>query len=382
MKKLLVALLALCMIFAFAACSGNDTPDDQGDVAALTAETIKIGHIHINDEAEQGYSTAHINAINNMAAELGIPAENIIGKYNVTEDSACDTALRELVEAGCNIIFADSFGFEDYVVEVAKEYPEIQFCHATGVQATSCGLDNVSNFFGKVFEARYLSGIVAGMLTESNTLGYVTAMEYAECISGYTAFYLGAKSVNPDVTMNVIYTNNWYDVTAETQAAQALISSGADVLSQHADSTATQAACEAAGTAYGIGYNTDMSAAAPNANIASVVWDWTPAYTHFVQAMLNGEALETDWSGDLASGMVDIIYNEALLATLENGEDIKAAVEAAKTQIINGELKVFAGPLVDVDGNEVVAEGDFFDESGTQSAPQWAYILEGVNVIR
>ncbi len=385
MKKLLVVLLAISLIFAFAAC-GNDTPADNGNTenvdGALTVDTIKIGHVHINDEAEQGYSTAHINAINQMAAALGIPAENVIGKYNVTEDAACESALRELAEAGCNIIFADSFGFEDYVIEVAKDYPNIQFCHATGVQASTCGLDNVSNYFGKIFQARYLSGIVAGMATESNILGYVSAQEFAECVSGYTGFYLGAKSVNPDVTMNVIYTNNWYDVTAETQAAQALIASGADVLGQHADSTATQAACEADGNAYGIGYNTDMSAAAPNANLCSVVWDWTPAYTYFVECLLNGEDCPSDWSGDLASGMVDIVYNDAAMATLANCDEIKAAVEAARTAIVNGELNVFAGPLVDVDGNEVVAEGDFYNESGESSAPSWFYVLQGINVIR
>jgi basic membrane protein A and related proteins len=378
MKKLLIVLLTLALVFAFGACTA-DTPEDT-DGAALTAETIKVGHIHINDEAEQGYSTAHINGVNTMAETLGIPAENVIGKYNIKEDSSCDTALRELVEAGCNIIFLDSFGHEDYMLEVAAEYPDVAFCHATGFQASGSGLDNVSNFFGSVFEARYLAGIVAGMITESDQLGYVTAQEFPECVSGLSAFYIGATSVNPDVTMDIIYTNTWYDVTAETQAAQALIDSGADVLGQHADSTATQGTAETNGV-YGIGYNTDMSAAAPNANVASVVWDWSPAYTHFVEALLNGEALGTDWSGDLASGMVDVVYNDALLDTFANAAEIKAAVADAKEAIIAGELEVFAGPLVDADGVEVVAEGDFFDESGEVSAPSWFNILQGVNVI-
>jgi basic membrane protein A len=387
MKKLLIVLLSLALIFAFAACAADTTDDteDTGDDTAvtetLTADNIIIGHIHINDEADQGYSTAHINAINQMAADLGIPEDHLIGKYNIGEDSTCDTALRELAEAGCNIIFCDSFGHEDYMLEVAKDYPDIYFCHATGYQAATSGLDNVSNFFGKIYQARYLSGIVAGMITETDELGYVSAQAFAECISGYSAFYLGALSVNPDVTMDVIYTNSWYDVTAETQAAQALIDGGADVISQHADSTATQGACEANGV-YGIGYNTDMSAAAPNANIANVVWDWTPAYTYFVQSLLNGETPATDWSGDLASGMVDLIYNETLLATLDNADEIKAAVEEARAAIISGDLKVFAGPLYDVDGNEVVADGEFFDESGEVSAPSWSNILQGINIVQ
>ncbi|MEG2213706.1 MAG: BMP family ABC transporter substrate-binding protein, partial [Clostridiales bacterium] len=254
-------------------------------------------------------------------------------------------------------------------------------CHATGNQCATSGLSNVSNFFGKIFEARYLTGIVAGMTTEANKLGYVTAQEYAECVSGLSAFYLGAKSVNPDVTMDIIYTNNWFDVTAETQAAQALIDGGADVLSQHADSTATQTTCEAA-KVYGIGYNTDMSGAAPNANLCNAVWDWSPAYIHFVQSYLDGEEITADWSGDLASGMVNIQFNDALIDTLPNGAEIKAAVETAKAGIISGDVKVFAGPLVDSEGKELVAEGDFYDESGKVSAPSWFNILEGITVIR
>jgi basic membrane protein A and related proteins len=380
MKKLLLVMLALALIFAFAACAG-DTDEPTDEPAALTAENIIIGHIHINDEAEQGYSTAHINAVNKMAETLGIPAENVIGKYNIKEDSSCDAALRELVEAGCNIIFCDSFGHEDYMLEVAAEYPDVYFCHATGYQAAGSGLANVSNFFGKVFEARYLSGIVAGMATETNKLGYVTAQEFPECVSGLSAFFLGARSVNADVTMDIIYTNTWYDVTAETQAAQALIDGGADVIAQHADSTATQGACEANGV-YGIGYNTDMSAAAPAANLCSVVWDWSPAYTYFVQCLLDGTDPGRDWSGDLASGMVDIVYNDALLDTLDNAAEIRAAVDSVRAGIVDGSIEVFAGPLVDNEGLEVVAAGDFYDESGTASAPSWFHILEGVTVIR
>ncbi len=390
MKKLMILLLAVAMLFAFAACGSENAPDnnngtveEDGETAGLTPETIKVGHVHINDEAEQGYSTAHINGVVNACEALGIPAENVIGKYNVAEDSSCETACRELAEAGCNIIFCDSFAFEDWMLEVAKDYPEIYFCHATGYQCADSGLDNVSNYFGNVFDARYLSGIVAGMTTSSNKLGYVTAMQLPECISGFTAFYLGALSVNPDVTMDVMYTNSWYDPTLENQAAQALIDRGCDVLGQHADSTTTQTTAEAAGV-YSVGYNLDMSDAAPNANLCSVVWDWTPVYQYFIQQQLDGVAfadIPSDYSGTLADGMVDIVYNEDLLATFDNADEIKEAVEAARTAINAGELHVFSGPLTDVDGNVVVEEGDYYNESGEASAPSWNYIIEGITVV-
>jgi len=263
MKKLLVVLMALVLVFAMAACGEKEEQVDTP--VALTLENIKIGHVHINDEADLGYSYAHIKAIKNMAANLGLEDSQLIGKYNVTENDAAATAIRELVEAGCNIIFCDSFGHEDYMLEIATEYPEVYFVHATGYQCAGSGLDNVSNFFGNIYEARYLTGIVAGMLTESNHLGYVTAQEYAECISGFTGFYLGALSVNPDVVMDVMYTNTWYDVSLEASVAEALIARGADVLSQHADSTATQTTCAKYEGVYSIGYNSDMSATAPTA---------------------------------------------------------------------------------------------------------------------
>ncbi|MDO4581926.1 MAG: BMP family ABC transporter substrate-binding protein [Bacillota bacterium] len=400
MKKLLVVLLALALVFAFAACAAEEapveeTPVEGGEEAAegLTAETIKVGHIHINDEAEQGYSTAHINGVTAACEALGIPAENVIGKYNISEDDSCDTALRELVEAGCNIIFADSFGHEDFLLEVAAEYPDVVFCHATGYQAASSGLDNVANYFGNIYEARYLTGIVAGMTTATNKLGYVTAQQFAECVSGLTAFYLGAKSVNPDVTMDIMFTNTWYDVTLESQAAQALIDGGADVLGQHADSAATQTTAEAAGK-YAVGYNTDMSVAAPAANLCSAVWNWAPAYEHFIAAVLNGEAI-SDYSGSMAEGMVDIVYNDALIDSLPNGAEIRAAVDAARAGIEAGTLHVFATDTWTVDGAVVESTADldgfygveyisdgYFHESEYASAPAFFFFVDGVNVIQ
>lgn len=400
MKKLLIVLLALAMVFAFAACASEqpDTPaepDETEDTepTALTPETIKVGHIHINDEAEQGYSTAHINGVEAACEALGIPEENVIGKYNIAEDGGCETALRELVEAGCNIIFADSFGHEDFVLEVAADYPDVVFCHATGYQAAGSGLGNVANYFGNIYDARYLTGIVAGMVTEADHLGYVTAQQFAECISGLTAFYLGAKSVNPDVTMDIMFTNEWYNVTLENQAATALIAAGADVLGQHADSAATQLAAETAGK-YAVGYNTDMSAAAPAANLCSAVWNWEPAYEHFISAVLNGEEI-SDYSGTLAEGMVDIVYNEELLSTFDNADEIKAKVEEARAAINAGTLHVFDTSTFTVDGAEVTSTADvegyygveyvsdgYFHESEYASAPAFSFFIDGINVIQ
>ena len=258
-KKLLAILLCAPFIFTVVACdsgkdpvktdpskpaeSGDpvdtDKPDDPvkpDDPDKLSLENIKIGFVHITDPSDMGYTYNHDLGTQKMQKELGLKDDQIINKFNTSEDETCENALRELAEQGCHIIFATSFGFEDYVIKVAKDYPDIEFCHATGYKAASAGLDNVHNYFGKIYQARYLSGIAAGLKTEKNKLGYVGAFPFPEVISGFTAFYLGAKSVNPDVKMTVKYTHSWNNPTLEAQLAQALIDEGCDVL----DSTATR----------------------------------------------------------------------------------------------------------------------------------------------
>ena len=348
----------------------------------MTLDTLQVGFIFIGSEADQGYSYAHIQGVKEMQEQLGLSDEQILCKFDVAEDSSCDTACRELVEAGCNVIFGNSFGFEDYMLEVAKEYPDVEFCHFTGNQAASSGLENFHNCFGHIYQARYLSGIVAGMLTETNVLGYVTAMPFAECISGFTAFYLGAKSVNPDVTMNVMYTNIWADATLEGQVAQALIDSGCDVLGMHADTTSAMSTC-AANSVYGIGYNADMTLAVPEACAASVVWDWAPCYITVVESVVNGEPIELDWAGDLADGMVGLTLNDALITP-----EITEAVEAAKAGIIDGSVKVFdintftveGAPLTEEDPSGLVFDGAY-NESYNVSAPSFSYIVDGITVL-
>lgn len=390
-KRFLALILAGVMIVALAGCSGSSggtatatpaaSPSATPAAEGVTLDNIKVGFVHISDASDKGYTYNHDLGTQKMQADLGLSDDQVISKYNVPESAECETAIRELVEDGCNIIFCTSFGFEDYMLAVAADYPDVQFCHATGYQAASSGLSNVHNYFGNIYEARYLSGIAAGLRTETNQLGYVAAMPFAECISGYTAFYLGAKSVNPDVTMKVIYTNSWNDPTAEAAAAQALIDDGCDVIGQHADSTATQTTCEANGV-WGVGYNSDMIDAAPNAVLTSAVWDWSIYLKYAVNCVVNGEQIATDWSGGIKDGVCDVsALNPNTIAP-----GTEEAITAARDKIISGELYVFTGPLhgvaTDSEGNTTeinLAEGEKFIEPA--SAPSWNYIIDGITIV-
>lgn len=362
------------------AATEETTEDATEEVAGetLTAENIKVGFVHVSDPSDMGYTYNHHEGTLTMQSVLGLSDDQIINKFNVPEGAECDTALRELVDAGCNIIFATSFGFEDYVKEVAAEYPEVQFCHATGYQAASSGLSNMHNYFASIYEARYLAGIAAGLKTESNKLGYVAAFPFAEVISGYTAFYLGAKSVNPDVTMEIKYTNSWNDPTVEAQVAKALIEKGCDVISQHSDSTAPATTAEDNGV-WQVGYNNDMIDAAPKASLISARINWGIYVTEAVKAVIDGETIPVDWCKGLADGAVYL----SPLNTEIAAEGTQEAIDAAAEAIRNGELKVFAGPLAGTspEGEPIeIAEGDYFPEQEEASAPAWSYIVEGCNV--
>ena len=365
-----------------AAASDTTTAADADTTAAaaeatgngVAKEDLKVGFVHVSDPSDMGYTYNHDRGTNDMAERLGLSSDQIINKYNTPESAECETALRELAEEGCQIIFATSFGFEDYVIKVAADYPDIQFCHATGYKAATCGLSNVHNYFGEIYQARYLSGIAAGLKTETNKLGYVAAVPYAEVISGYDAFYLGAKSVNPDVEMVVMYTGSWNDPVKEEQTAQALIAQGCDVIGQHCDSTAPATAAEKAGV-FHVGYNSDMRDAAPNASLTSAVWDWSQYLTYAVECVMNGEAIDVDWSKGLADGVCDISpLNEAIIT-----DGTQEAIDAARAKIVSGDWDVFTGPLVDVDGNTVVAEGETFHEPA--SAPSITWVLQGITVV-
>lgn len=404
-KRLLALLLAGLMVFALAACSdadqgepqnpgsGNEDGENQdnqggeqqpsGGGAGIAKEDLKVGFVHISDPSDKGYTYNHDMGTQEMKEALGLRDDQIINKYNVGEDESCETALRELVEAGCQLIFATSFGFEDYVLTVAAEYPDVQFCHATGTQAAGSGLSNVHNYFASIFEARYLAGIAAGLKTENNHLGYVGAHPFAEVISGYTAFYLGAKSVNPDVTMEVMYTGSWNDPTKEAQVAQALIDRGCDVISQHCDSTAPATTAEQNGV-WQVGYNADMIDAAPNASLVSARINWGIYVTYATQCVLDGEAIAVDWCKGYADGAVYLSpLNTAIAA-----EGTQEAIDAAAKELVDGSRHVFDGPLTgvgqDFSGNEItvdISEGEYFHESEEQSAPSFCYIIPGITIV-
>ncbi|MDL2310798.1 BMP family ABC transporter substrate-binding protein [Peptostreptococcaceae bacterium OttesenSCG-928-C18] len=380
MKKKLLVVLAVFMMLALVACGGkNDAPTENGSGGEATSEgiskdDIKIGFVHITDPSDMGYTYNHNLGTEKMVKDLGLKESQVINKFNTPESAEAETAIRELAEEGCNIIFATSFGFEDYVLNVAPDYPEIQFCHATGYQAKDSGLDNVHNYFGEIYQARYLSGIAAGLKTTSNKIGYVAAMPFAEVISGFDGFYLGAKSVNPDVEMLVMYTNSWNDPTKEAQVAQALIDKGCDVIGQHCDSTAPATTAEKNGV-FHVGYNSNMIDAAPKASLTSAVWDWSIYLEYAVNSVIDGKTIDVDWSSGLKDGAVNLSdLNKDLIA-----EGTEEKIEEARAKINSGDWDVFTGPLKDNTGKEVVKEGETFKEP--QSAPSFDHILEGITIV-
>lgn len=387
-KKILSTLLGAALaVSMFAGCG---TPaSETGNVksesskretsSGIAKEKIKVGFVHVSDPSDMGYTYNQDLGTKEMQKTLGLGDDQIVNKFNVPEGAECDTALRELVDAGCNIIFATSFGFEDYVKGVAAEYPDIQFCHATGNQAKDSGLDNMHNYFASIYEARYLGGIAAGLKTKSNHLGYVAAFPYAEVISGYTAFYLGAKSVNPDVTMDIIYTNTWNDPTVESQVSKALVERGCDVISQHSDSTAPATTAEE-NDAFQVGYNNDMIEVAPKASLISARIDWGIYVTEAVKDVIEGKEIPVDWCRGLKD---DAVYMSPLNTDIA-AEGTQEAIDQAAEKIKSGELHVFEGPLggTDPEGEKIeIAEGDYYKEQEEQSAPSWSYIIDGCNVI-
>ncbi|MDK2808805.1 MAG: basic rane protein [Clostridiales bacterium] len=364
-----------------------------------SAPDIKVGVIYIGDENE-GYTEAHMKGIADMKATLGLSDDQVIEYTNIPEDETCyDTAV-DLAEQGCNIIFANSFGHEDYMIQAAGEYPDIQFCHATGYQAAISGLENMHNYFTAVYESRYVSGVVAGLklnemiangdITEDQVkIGYIGAFPYAEVVSGYTSFFLGVKSVCSAATMEVQYTNSWADMALEKETAEALIADGCVLISQHADTTGAATACEAKKVPL-VGYNVDMTSTAPNAALTSASINWAPYYTYAVQSVINGEKIATDWSQGYETGADCITaLNEAVVAA--GTADKVAEVEAA---IKDGSLHVFDTSTFTVNGSKIedlitsdaenfgkyadyISDG-YYHESELASAPSFDLRIDGI----
>ena len=355
MKKIIAVLLAAIMLFALAACGGNgddtNTTDPAGSEATGLAD-LKIGVIVLHNETV-GYDENFMIAVEAACDELGVDKDkNLLFKKEIYEDSSCYDACVELVEDGCDLIFADSFGHEEFVIKAAKEYPEVQFFHATGNNAKLVDLDNFHNAFASIYEGRYLAGVIAGLklneliadgtiTAEQAKLGYISAKPYAECISGYTSYYLGARSVCPSATMVVTYTDSWADLALEQEAAKKLIKEGVVLMSEHADTDGSPMACEdetkAGNPLYHVGYNINFNDIAPNANLVSSKIDWTPYFEYIFAAVANGEEVEADYCGTLETGSVRLTeYNDANVT-----EEMKAKVEEVKAGLLDGSIKVF-----------------------------------------
>ncbi len=396
---ILTAVMAVGMMTGCGAQASDGSSSADGNGA--TDSDFKVGIMYIGDENE-GYTAAHMAGIDGMMENLGLDDSQVIEKTNIPEDESAYDAAVDLAEQGCDIIFANSFGQESYVIQAATEYPDIQFCHATGYQAASSGLPNMHNYFTNIYESRYVSGVVAGLklnemidngtITEDKCkVGYVGAYPYAEVISGFTSFFLGIRSVCPSATMEVKYTNSWADMSAEAEVANALIADGCVLISQHADTTGAPSACEAAGVPC-VGYNVSMISVAPNTALTSASIDWSVYYTYAVKCAMDGEEIETDWCRGFAEGADKLTeLNDKVVA-----EGTAEKVKEVEDQIIDGSLHVFDTSTFTVGGKsleDAIAEGGeyadyadyvsdgYFHESELASAPSFAIIIDGITSI-
>ena len=396
MKKFLALILALVMALSLVACGGGTTTDDKTSDDQTPSDAdgakVKVGFITLHDE-NSTYDLNFINGAKEAIAALGLTEDDYILKTNVPEGQECYEAAVDMVDKGCNIIFADSFGHEPYMIQAAQENPDVQFCHSTGTRAHTEGLANYHNAFASIYEGRYLAGVAAGMKlnamieageikAEEAKMGYVGAFTYAEVVSGYTSFFLGARSVCPSVTMDVTFTGSWYDEALEKEGAQKLIDGGCKLISQHADSLGAPTACENAKVP-NVSYNGSTIEAAPNTYIISSRINWAPYYQYAIQCVIDGKDIDADWTGTLATGSVVLTdLNTAVAA-----EGTQEAIDAAKAELEAGTLHVFdcskftvKGEAltsykadVDTDANyepdtEVVHDG-YFAESEFRSAP-------------
>ena len=417
MRKFLALALVAVMMLALVACGSENTPANTSDSVAtdntsvstdattdatpVADDSFKIGFIFLHDE-NSTYDLNFINAAREAQAALGLSDDQVIFKTNIPESNECYEAALDLVDRGCTVIFADSFGHESYMLQAARENPDVQFCHATGTMAHTEGLANFHNAFASIYEGRYLAGIAAGLKlnemiaagqfkAEDAKIGYVGAFTYAEVISGYTSFFLGVRSVCPTATMEVQFTGSWYDETAEKEAATTLINRGCKLISQHADSMGAPTACETAGVP-NVSYNGSTVAACPNTFIVSSRINWAPYFEYIVNCAKTGEAIAADWTGTLATGSVELSEINEKAAAAGTAD----AIAAAKSDIESGKLHVFDTATftvggatltsyladVDTDANyekdtEVVADG-YFHESEKRSAPYFDVDIDGI----
>ena len=397
MKKLIALLLCLTLVFGIVACT---TDGNNGD----DADTFKVGFIFLHDE-NSTYDLNFINAAKQACSELGLTEDQYILRVNVLEGQECYDAAAELVDEGCDIIFADSFGHEPFMIDAAKEFPDVEFCHSTGTRAHTEGVDNYHNAFAHIYQGRYLAGIAAGMklnemieagefTAEEAKVGYVGAFTYAEVISGYTSFFLGVRSVCPTATMEVTFTGSWYDETAEKEGANVLIANGCKLISQHADSMGAPTACELAGIP-NVSYNGSTVDACPNTFIISSRIDWTPYFKLAIESAMKGEEIPADWCGGIEEGSVVLTEVNEQAAAAGTAE----AIAEAEAKLIAGELHVFDTSTFTVDGKtltsyladvdtdkdytpdtEAISDG-YFHESEYRSAPYFDLRIDGIKLL-
>lgn len=418
MFKKILSLCLVCFMLAglcagFASCGNDDgdklsespLPEKDLKVDFTVKKDLKIGFIFLHDE-KSTYDKNFMDAAKKVQTLLGLSNEQVLFKYPVNEEEECPKAAKELVEAGCDLIFADSFGHESGMLEVAKENPNVQFCHATGTQAHTAGLKNFHNAFASIYQGRYLAGVAAGLklnemiesgkiTKEQAVMGYVGAFPYAEVKSGYTAFYLGAKSVCESVTMKVNFTNSWFSVDDERQNALALINDGCVLISQHADSMGAPSACESKNVP-NISYNGSTFEECPNSFILSSRIDWAPYFLYIIKCVSTNTEIDTDWCGGIAEGSVVLTgINESVAAkgTLDKLKEVAAKLKDGSLKVFDTSKFTVKGKtlteyMADVDtdaaftpDHNVIHDG-YFDESGKdfRSAPYFDIDIDGITI--
>jgi len=368
-KKLLKVLSAVaCSTMLLVGCGSASTQNSTEDGKATktneaSGEKLKVGFIYVGSASDGGYSNAHDNGRKYLEEKL--PNVETVVKESVPEGQEVEKVATDMIDQGAKIIFATSFGYMDYIEKLSKEYPDVKFFHCSGYKTT----DNMSTYFGRGYQARYLTGIVAGMKTKSNSIGYVAAFSIPEVVRAVNAFTLGVRSVNPNAVVKVTWTNTWYDPAKEKEAALSLLDQGVDVIGQYQDTTAAQQAAEERG-AFSIGSDLDMSASAPKANMTSAVWNWGPYYVKAVKSVMDGTFKSENYWGGLETGIPDIAP-----LTKNAPEGAQAKVDEAKAKMIDKSFDVFTGPIKDQSGAIKIAEGQKMTDKELLS---FDWLVEGV----
>ena len=380
-KCLCLPVILICMVM-LSGCGSSKSIDDYatnegyeqntdvtGNGKGIAKENIKVGVLHISDPAEgSGYSYTHDIGIQGMQENLGLSDSQIVRKLNIDDGDAkaVEKALQECVDEGCNVIFTTSWGYMKPTADMAEKYPDVYFSHGTGYMGNG---KNFNNYFGRIYQARYLSGIVAGMNTKTNKIGYVAAQDStnSEVTGGIDAFALGVYSVNPDAVIHVKVTNSWYDPAAEKAATEKLLAMGCDVMSQHCDTPYPQTLAQEKGV-YGIGYNSDMSKETPKSCLCSVIWNWSAYYTSAVKSIIDGTWDGSNYYGGMSEGLVDItdLADFCVKGTQEK-------VDEASSLILSGKFNVFDGVMQTNDGKTVGEAGKTLDDATITGGINWYY---------